>query len=104
MAAPLFGQTHARRSAAITGIQAFADLYKYGRPVTVKHDEINFSATAPGRPIIALDQTQSGLLKVTQSLIFRGVARLFGAGCAVHRPEFRNYIDYCLRQSACCGP
>ncbi len=85
--APLFGQTHARRSAAITGIQAFADLYKYGRPVTVKHDEINFSATAPGRPIIALDQTQSGLLKVTQSLIFCGVARLFGAGCTAHRPE-----------------
>lgn len=39
---------------------AFPDLYKRRRAVRLAHNQINFTATAAWRSIIALNQTQSG--------------------------------------------
>ena len=78
--APLLDGANAGCCTAITAVQTFSDLYKHGCAVAVTHDQVNFTATAPGRPIIALDQTQPCLLEVKQCFIFGTIARLFGTG------------------------
>ena len=83
--APLFDDTDAGRSAAMTAIVPFADLNKNQGAVRRVHDQVNFTAAAPGRSIIALQQPQTGALQMLQCCLFGRVAELFGARPPVSR-------------------
>ena len=83
--APLFDDTDAGRSAAMTAIVPFADLNKNQGAVRRVHDQVNFTAAAPGRSIIALQQPQTGALQMLQCRLFGRVAELFGARPPVSR-------------------
>lgn len=77
--APLFDDTDAGCSAAMAAIAPFADLNKHQGAVRCMHDQVNFTAAAPGRSIIALQQPQTGALQKLQCCLFGRVAELFGA-------------------------
>ena len=60
-----------------------AHLDKHQGAVGVAHDEIDFTATSPRRPIIALYQLQAFALQVLHGAVFGGVTLLFGGcGCS----------------------
>jgi hypothetical protein len=52
------------------------------------HDQVDFATTAPRGSIIALKQTQTGMLQMRQRQIFSPVAQLFGAGRLRCQPCF----------------
>ena len=83
--APLFDDTDAGRSAPMAAIAPFADLNKHQSAVRRMHDQVNFTAAAPGRSIIALQQSQTGALQMLQCRLFGRVAELFGARPPVSR-------------------
>ena len=83
--APLFDDTDAGCSAAMAAIAPFADLNKHQGAVRRLHDQVNFTAAAPGRSIIALQQPQTGALQMLQCRLFGRVAELFGARPPVSR-------------------
>ena len=76
--APLFDKADAARRAAMLGGGALSDLDKHGRAIGFTHDQVNFTTTAPGRSIIALQQPQPCLLQMQQGRVFSRVADLFG--------------------------
>ena len=80
--APLLGGCDAGERAAMVMAAALSDFNKHQRAVGIAHDQINFTAAAPGRPIIALHQLQALRLQVFQGVVFGRVAFLFG-GCGV---------------------
>jgi hypothetical protein len=62
----------------MAGTFALAYFNKHGSAVWRAHDQVNFSATTPGRPIIALQQAQTGLLQVVQRSVFSRITGLLG--------------------------
>jgi hypothetical protein len=58
---------------------ALAHLYKDQGTPGVTHDEVNFTAAAPRRSIIARQQTQALALQMRQGQCLSGIALLFGA-------------------------
>ncbi len=77
--ASLFDHTDARTGAAMLGARALAHLDKHGGAIVGTHDQVDFSTTAPGRPIIALQQVQPVLLQIPQRRVFSRSADLPGA-------------------------
>lgn len=67
-----------------------AHLYKYQGAIAVTHDQVNFAATAPRRPIIAHYQFEPRSLQVDQSLVLCGntpvAGRDLAAGGRIGRP------------------
>ena len=53
---PLLDTAHTGRSSAMTGGGALTHLHKHGGPIRRMHDQVDFAATATGRPIIARQQ------------------------------------------------
>jgi hypothetical protein len=74
--APLLHGTDAGSGAAMAGVFALPYFNKHGRAVWCAHDQVNFSTTAPWRPIIALQQAQASLLQVAQRSIFSRITGL----------------------------
>ena len=85
--APLLDGANAgtRTSEGIAGTAAH--LNKHQRAVTIAHHQINLAPTAPGRPIIALQQLQARSLQKGQRLVFGRIAPLprGAATCGVRR-------------------
>ena len=78
--AALFGVADAATRAAKCAAGTLAHLHKHQRAVALGHDQVDFAATAPRRPIIALQQAQARRLQMRQGLVFCGVSGLFGGG------------------------
>lgn len=78
--APLFGGTHAGGTAAVRSGSAFAYLDKHQCAIGGAHDQVDFSTTASGGSIIALDQSQALGLQMPQRRGFSRVPQLFGSG------------------------
>ncbi len=76
--ASLFACTDARTGAAVLGTRALTNLDKHSGAIVGTHDQVDFSATAPGRPIIALQQVQPVLLQIQQRRVFSRSAGLPG--------------------------
>ena len=72
------------------GAAAPAHLDKHRGPIRGAHDQVDFTAAAAGRPIIALQQPQSGLLQMVQGGVFGRIAHAFGAGRRTRRPVMRK--------------
>ena len=62
----------------MAGAAAPAHLNKHHRAIARAHDQVNFAATTPRRPIIALKQAQAALTQVRQRSVFCRVAELLG--------------------------
>lgn len=75
----LLAHPHAGRSTAMCGAGTLAHLDKDHGPVTGLHDQVDLAATAPGRPIIALQQAQARGLQVLQGPVLGRSPRLTGA-------------------------
>jgi hypothetical protein len=67
---------------------ALAHLHKHHRAIGHLHDQVNFAAAPPGRPIIALQQAQTARLQKSQRLVFACIATGFGGGA--HRLFFEE--------------
>ena len=76
----LLDGAYAGPRATIARAAAAAHLDKHQRALGIAHDEVNLATAAPGRPIIALHQTQAGGLQTAQCLVFTGLAQLPGGG------------------------
>lgn len=78
--APLFGDADAGRSATVAGTMALAYFDKHAGAVACAHDQVDLTAAASRRSIIALQQHQPGALQVLQRQRLGGVTALFGCG------------------------
>jgi hypothetical protein len=76
--APLLQCADTGSRPAVADTPALAHFDKQGRAVGCTHDQVNFSATALGRSIIALHKAQTDLLQVVQRGPFGRIAHLFG--------------------------
>jgi hypothetical protein len=86
--APLLARLDARTRAAKICRRAPAHFYKHHSAVRLAQDQVNFAATAPWRPIIAIQQAQSCGLQVGERPVFGLVAsrtRGFTGRRAVYR-------------------
>ena len=84
--APLLGVTNTgTRATKAVGIAA-SDFYKHQRPVTVTHDQIDFTAASARRPIIAINELQALRLQIGQRRIF---GQLATRGGVIHRFDGR---------------
>ena len=88
--APLLGATDTGARPAMAGIGAAANLDKHDGAVSRTHDQVDFTATAAGRPIIAMHQPQASLLQMVQGGVFCRIAHAFGAGRGTCRPVMRK--------------
>ncbi len=77
--ASLLDGTNTRCRTAMARAAALAHLDKDRGAVGRAHDQVNFATAAPGRPIIALQKTQTVPLQELQRCIFSRVPGLFGA-------------------------
>ena len=89
--APLLGAADARARSAMTAALALAHLHKHGGAVGRAHDQVDFSAAAPRRPIIALKQAQVHLLQILQRGVFRRIADLLGGARRDQRLDLRKH-------------
>ena len=76
--APLFGIAYAGPGTTMVATRTATHLDEDTGAIGCAHDEINFAATSPGRPIIALHQLQAVLLQVSQCYIFGSIPHAFG--------------------------
>jgi 16S rRNA (cytidine1402-2'-O)-methyltransferase len=76
--APLLERADAGRGAAERAARALAHLHEDHRAIGLAHDQIDFAAPAPRRPIIARKQFQSAPLQMSERVVFGGVAGLLG--------------------------
>ena len=74
--APLLERTDTGRRPAMAGALALAHFHENASAIRRAHDQVNFSAPAPRRPIIAHQQAQAVLLQIMQRSRFGGIARL----------------------------
>jgi hypothetical protein len=81
---PLLGVAHTGSFATMLRVHAAAHFDNDVGAVRRMHDGVIFSATMPGRPIIARNQPQALALQIAQRFIFGGIAALFG-GAQWHR-------------------
>ena len=79
---PLLDSAHTGRSPAMAGPGTLTHLDKDHGAVARLHDEINFAAAAPGRPIIAFEQAQARGLQMLQGPVFGRRARFAGTATA----------------------
>ena len=77
--APPLGKADAGRCAAMARIGAAAHFYKDGRAIGGLHNQVDFTAATPRRPIIARDQLQTLALQMAQGGVFSSITDLFGA-------------------------
>jgi hypothetical protein len=82
--ASLLGAGHTCSRPPLAGTSSAPYLNKYDRAILITHDQVNFAPTAPGRPIIALEQAQTGLLQVFKGLVFSRITRLLGGRSRRH--------------------
>jgi len=75
--ATLLGDADAGRRPAVAGVAALAHLDKHRGAIGRSHDQVDFAAAAPGRPIITLQQAQTCLLQMAQRGLFGRIACLF---------------------------
>ena len=80
--APLLDGADAGSRTAMAVAATLAHLDKHHRAIGRAHDQVDFTTTAPGRPIIAHKKTQTVLLQVLQGSVFRHVTKLLGGGDA----------------------
>jgi hypothetical protein len=78
--ASLFDGPDARRRAAERAARSLPHLHKHQRSRRIAHDEVDFAATAPRRPIIARQQLETGGREMRERAILGGVTGLLGAG------------------------
>jgi hypothetical protein len=74
----------------VAGTFALAHLDKHRGAIRRAHDQVYFSTTAPGRPIIALKKAQISPLQIVQRRIFSRITNLFGGG-PYQRLDLRKY-------------
>ena len=80
--AALLGWGHAGQGAAMVIAAAPPDLDKNQRAVRCTHDQIDFTASAPRRPIMAFQQAQALSLQVARGVTLGRIAPVLGgAGC-----------------------
>ncbi len=84
--APLFQSADAGTCSAVAGIVALAHLDKHTSAIGCTHDQIDFTATAPRRSIIAHQKMQLGLLQIVQRRVFSRITDLLGVA----------WLNYCL--------
>jgi 16S rRNA (cytidine1402-2'-O)-methyltransferase len=75
--AALLRPQHARRRAAKGAARALAHFHEHQRAVAFAHDEVDFPAPAPGRPIIARDQLEAVFQQVRECARLGGIAGRF---------------------------
>lgn len=78
--AALLHAPYASSRAAVAAVRAQAHLHKDQGAIGCAHNGINFSAAAPGRLVIALQQAQALLLQPGNGSGLGRIARLFAAG------------------------
>ena len=80
--APLLDGADTGGGTAMAGTAPTAHLDKDHGAIGRAHDQVDFSTSASGRPIIALKKAQTMLLQVLQGSNFRHIADLLGGGTA----------------------
>ena len=74
-----FECANAGDGAAVPGVAAASHLDKNQGALRVAHNQVNLTAAAPGRAVIALHQLQATVLQKCQRLVLGGIAFAFGA-------------------------
>jgi len=64
-------------SPSIGGAGPLAHLHEHQRAVAITHDQVDFAAAAPGRPIIPLQQLQTRHLQMGCGTVLAGIADVF---------------------------
>ena len=75
----LLDPAHAGRATAKLARGAAAHLHKHQGAVGRAHDQVNFAAATPRRPIIARQKAHPARLQIGQRLVFRRIANAFAA-------------------------
>lgn len=77
---PLLDAADAGRGAAEGRAGAPAHLDEHQRAIALAHHQVDFAATAAGRPIIARYEPQPRRLQVGKGAVLGGIAGLLGGG------------------------
>lgn len=88
--APLLDRPDAGRRPTMAHAAALAHLDEHQGAIARAHDQVNFSATPPRRPIIALQQAQTGLLQMAQCQVLCRIASLLAGLRTLRGPRKRK--------------